>query len=230
MFKSIKKGYVSYVLVLCFGLFMSALAVSASTTISTNIDTGGNITVAPAYGLDASSAGVLNIGTTTATTINIGGTQATTKVLGLLQVPAAYGLDVSSAGVLNVGTTTATSINIGKAGVPVVMVNASSTLANFGGGTTVSKVLFGTCTPTVGSLAATSTVSVICTNTGGVEVVDSTAYKVFVTPYITEGENISFVSASSTALGIQVTVLNRNLSGVGAVNPTDNVWSWMAIK
>ncbi|MDO8335190.1 MAG: hypothetical protein Q7T74_00180 [Candidatus Saccharibacteria bacterium] len=45
MFKSIKKEYVSYVLVLCFGLFMSAMAVSASTTISTNINTGGTLTV-----------------------------------------------------------------------------------------------------------------------------------------------------------------------------------------
>lgn len=130
-----KNSFVIVSLLSLFGLIV--LTASASTTISTDINTGGtltvtgastltgavtatggvvsgaNITVPAAYGLDSAAAGVLNIGTTTATTINIGGTQATTKVLGLFQVPAAYGIDTSAAGVLNIGTTTATTINIG---------------------------------------------------------------------------------------------------------------------
>ena len=110
-----------------------------------------------------------------------------------------------------------------------VIANASSTLANFGGGTTVAGFLFGTCTPTIGSVAASSTLSVICTDS---EAVNSTTYKVFVTPNITN-PSIIFSSASSTASGIQVSVYNTGwvagAAGV-AVNPTDNIWSWMAIK
>jgi hypothetical protein len=46
MLKNIlKKEYFSYVLVLCFGLFMSAMAANAASTISTNISTGGTLTV-----------------------------------------------------------------------------------------------------------------------------------------------------------------------------------------
>jgi len=144
-----------------------ALTVSEATILSSTLGVTGlatfsnNLKVAPAYGLDVSSAGTLNIGTTTANAITIGSSGITTTNAGALTVtgaatlsstlgvtglatfsnnitvPAAYGLDTAAAGVLNIGTTTATTINIGKAGVPVVIANASSTLANFGGGTTV---------------------------------------------------------------------------------------------
>ena len=44
-FLSNKKEYISYGSVLIIGLLMSALAVSASTTISTSITTGGTLNV-----------------------------------------------------------------------------------------------------------------------------------------------------------------------------------------
>ena len=181
------------------------------------------------YGLDLTAAGALNIGTTTATTINIGGTQATTKVLGTLQVPAAYGLDTVDAGTLSLGTTTATRVNIGQAGVPVVIGNASSTLANFGGGTTVSGLLWGTCAVDPQSIAAatSSAVSTSCSATGL-----TSAYKVFVTPPSDEisGDNwlvFKGASASTTAGYIEITLFNATNT---PINGPSKTWSWMAIK
>jgi len=145
-----------------------------------------------------------------------------------ITVPAAYGLDTAGSGALNIGTTTATSINIGKAGVPVVIANASSTLANFGGGTTIGSIVFGSCTVTIGSVTASSTAVANCAATGV-----TTDHKVFVTPYITD-PNIIFTSASSTGTNtIQVSVYNTGwVDGVPGTNddPANNTWSWMAIK
>src|SRR3989344_3972634 len=45
MSKSILRKNLSYVLVLAFGLLISAMAANASSTISTNISTGGTLTV-----------------------------------------------------------------------------------------------------------------------------------------------------------------------------------------
>lgn len=143
-------------------------------------------------------------------------------------VPAAYGLDTAGSGALNIGTTTATSINIGRAGVPAVIANASSTLANFGGGTTIGNIVFGTCTVTIGTVTASSTAVADCAATGV-----TTDHKVFVTPYITD-PNIIFTSASSTGTNtIQVSVYNTGwVDGVPGTNddPANNTWSWMAIK
>lgn len=44
-FLSLKKEYISYVVVLLFGLVLSAVAANAATTISTNINTAGTLTV-----------------------------------------------------------------------------------------------------------------------------------------------------------------------------------------
>lgn len=217
-----KKEYFLYVFVCLVGLSLAIGAAYASTTISTDVVTGGNMYATSTMAVTGAITGYSTLTVTGA--INASSTIATS---GNITVPAGYAIDTAGAGVLNIGTSTATSINIGKAGVPAVMVNASSTLASFGGGTTVSNIAFGTCTPTIGSITASTTLSAICT---GSEAVNSTAWKVFVTPNITEDINISFVSASSTALGIQVTLTNRNITGVGAINPTDNAWSWMAIK
>jgi len=76
-----KKEYVSYILVLLFGLFMSALAVSASTTINTSISTGGTLTVT---GLSTLSGGA----TTTSITLLNGetitnATDGTIQLLGI---------------------------------------------------------------------------------------------------------------------------------------------------
>ena len=227
--------------------------VGAATTIGNNITTGGTVaaleaTVTAAYGLDTAAAGQLNIGTSTATAIRIGDTGVTTTNAGALTVtgattlsstlgvtglatfsnnitvPAAYGLDTAAAGVLNIGTTTATTINIGKAGVPVVIANASSTLANFGGGTTVTGLLFGTCTVDFGTEigpGVATTTNCLAAN------VDNT-YNFFVTPKDLE-TYVAFNSASSTSSGvIQVQVFNTSTST--PVTTASHTWSWMAIK
>ena len=231
-----------------------ALTVTGATTLSSTLGVTGlatfsnNITVPAAYGLDTAAAGVLNIGTTTANAITIGSSGITTTNAGALTVtgaatlsstlgvtglatfsnnitvPAAYGLDTAAAGVLNIGTTTATTINIGKAGVPVVIANASSTLANFGGGTTVTGLLFGTCTVDFGTEigpGVATTTNCLAAN------VDNT-YNFFVTPKDLE-TYVAFNSASSTSSGvIQVQVFNTSTST--PVTTASHTWSWMAIK
>jgi len=204
----------------------TSLTIGRKTVVIT-ID--GNLTIPAAYSLDVATAGSLNIGTSTATSLTIGKSGVTTTFPGLAS--ANYGVD--STGALYLGTSTATSLTVGKAGITTTVsglmvssANASSTLHSFGAGTTVQKMIFGTCTPTLDSINASTTLSAICTGSEGV---DATTWKVFVTPYITNPD-IIFSSASSTANGIQVSVLNTAVSNVGAINPNDNLWSWMAIK
>ncbi len=194
----------------------------------------GNLTIPSAYSLDAN--GVLNIGTTTATTINIGSTGAVTAIKGNLTIPGSYSLD--AAGVLNIGTTTATAITIGKLGITTnfpglaTLANASSTLANFGGGTTVSGLLFGTCAVDPQSItAATSSVVSTSCNTSNSSLTSS--YQVFVTPpsdTISDDNWLVFggASASSTAGYIEITLFNA--STTVSVDGPSRTWSWMAIK
>jgi hypothetical protein len=90
-------------------------------------------------------------------------------------------------------------------------------------GDTVSEIQFGTCTVTIGSITASTTAMATCTATGV-----TTAFQVFVRPYITDN-GIVMVSASSTANDtIQIAV--HNIGYTGAVNPADNVWGWMAVR
>ena len=227
-------------------LLLSVTVLYAATTIGSNITTAGTLAVtgtatfsglvktAADYGLDASSAGIMNIGTTTATTINIGGSQALTKILGNASTTM-----VSLSGSLWVGgnaTTTASNGNFvtqGSVGVasssPYVALGVTGTTTSSAGmvigatGSPINKLLVGTCTVTAGSITASSTLSVDCAATGV-----ATGDKVFVTPYISDN-GIVFVSASSTATNvIQVSLFNVGLTG--AVNPADNLWSWMAIR
>ena len=123
----------------------------------------------------------------------------------------------SSAGVLtlagNLVLTTASSTGLAT----LDSVKVSST------GDTVADIQHGTCTVTIGSITASTTAMATCTATGV-----TTSYKVFVTPYITNN-GIFMVSASSTADDtIQIAI--HNVGYTGAVNPADNIWSWMAIR
>lgn len=137
---TINKKTVAREALICLAVFLTVVGVvSAATTIGSNIATGGNITVAPAFGLDASAAGVLNIGTTTATTINIGGTQALTKILGNASTTM-----VSLSGSLWIGgfatTTSAGAISTQS----TLAVTATSSLAT----TTINRLLsVGSTTP-----------------------------------------------------------------------------------
>ena len=87
---------------------------------------GGNLKIPGAYSLDVTSAGQLNLGTTTANAVRLASTHVTTTVAGPLAVtgtttlsnnvtvPAAYGLDTAAAGQLNIGTTTANAVRISR--------------------------------------------------------------------------------------------------------------------
>lgn len=212
-----------------YGLDSTGAVLNIGTTTATTINIGsalatvaikGNMTFPTAYGLD--STGELNIGTTTATTINIGRLTQTVAFKGNLTIPADYSID--SSGVLNIGTTTATRVNIGSASSPVVIANASSTLASFGStGTTVTGLMHGTCANvTIASITASSTAIFNCAVTNM-----DTTWKVFVTPYITN-PNIIFSSASTTVTGFQIAVYNTGVLGV--INLTSHDWPWFAIK
>lgn len=187
--------------------FATVGVVMATTTIGTNITTDGSIYATSTLLVDGAA--------TFKSTVTLSAAD--------LKVSSGYGLDVASAGTLNIGTTTATRINIGSASSPVVIANASSTLANFGSGTTVSGLLFGTCTVNFGtSIGAGQATTTNCVATG-----ITTSYKVFVTPSTLE-PNFVFNSASSTAPDtIQVQAFNSTTT---AVTISSHTWSWMAIK
>lgn len=110
----------------------------------------------------------------------------------------------------------------------VDMANASSTLANFGDGTTVAGLMHGSCANvTIASVNASSTAIFDCAVTGM-----DTTWKIFVTPYITD-QNMVFSSASTTATGFQIAVRNSGwVNGVPGVATglTSHNWSWFAIK
>ena len=194
---------------------MSALAANATTTISTDIVTGGSLTVS--------------------------GTSALTGAVTLssnITVPSGYGLDATS-GALNLGTTTATSVIIGsssaKVGIastsPYVALGVTGTTTSSAGvvigaiGSPVTQMLFGTCSVNLPSINATSTVTANCT-AAGVNTID----KVFVTP--TSLPNyVVFTSASSTAADIiQVAAFNIGSSTGQTVDPAASTWSWMAVR
>jgi hypothetical protein len=174
-------------------ILLTAGAVVAATTLGTNISTTGTLTVTPASNSTASL------------TVN----------------------NASSKPILEVDTTNSrastTEVIIPQANVTTPRFNASSTAISVGDGSPVAGLRFGTCTVTLGSITASTTLSANCTATGV-----TTSDKVFVTPYITDN-GIIFTSASSTANNtIQVSVFNVGLTG--AVNPADLAWPWMAIR
>jgi len=110
------------------------------------------------------------------------------------------------------------------------LANASTTLANFGGGTTISDLHFGTCSVNPPSIAigTSSLVSTSCTASG----VES-GYKVFVTPpsdQISDDNWLVFegATASSTAGYIEITLFNA--STTAAIDGSARTWTWMAIK
>lgn len=148
MFKLNKKT-VAREIVICLSVFLAVVGVvSAATTIGSNIATGGNITVAPAYGLDVSAAGALNIGTTTATSINIGLAGVTTSILGAASVTATSTLATTTAKFLSVGSTTPA---INRAEVLIQGVTTATTTLTLSTGVGATK---GTCIEMVSSAGA----------------------------------------------------------------------------
>ena len=216
-FLSLRKEYVSYVLVLLVGLFMSGVAAYATTTVSTSVVSGG--------GVYASSSAAVT---------------GTVTVYGGANVASAYGIDVSTAGALNLGTTTATSVIIGSAtanvGIastsPYVALGVTGTTTSSAGmvigssGTAITQMLWGTCTYNPGaSIVGSSTRSTNCTGATGVRSGD----KIFITPN-SLATHLVMTSASTTSTNdvIQVSVYNTGV--IGTITPASATWTWMAMR
>jgi hypothetical protein len=207
-FLSLKKEYVSYALVLLCGLLLSAMAAKASTTISTNIATGGNITVAAAYGLDTSAGGALNIGTTTATSITIGSTGMTTTFPGSVAVTQ----NVTVTGATNTATASSTGL---------VKVDSLTV----GTGSTASHLLLGSCSLIVPSgagatVTASSTAAFDCavsgvTSTDNViaQIATSTAASGTIGGTGSKAGLFSVVGAKASTTSGFITVVLLNMSG-----------------
>ena len=237
------KEFFSIFLSVILSVTFVAVSVYAATTIGTNIDTGGTLAVTGLSTLGnasstqltatnsvylATTGGSVGVGTTTPTSLfSFHGNS-------LLSGTAFFGAAITATSTLNVtGLTT-----LGNASTTVLSVSGASyfSTASTTGlatissmkvssiGDTVSDIQFGTCTVTIGSVTASSTAIATCAATGV-----TTSHRVFVTPYITDPQ-ILFSSASSTDNDvIQIAVYNVAATA-GAINPADNVWSWMAIK
>ena len=121
---TLKKEYISYVSVTLFGLLMSALAVSAASTISTNISTAGTLTLTTSTALNSilstNGSGVV-VGTSTPTFGNLIATSATLASTFGYNVGIASTSPYVALGVT--GTTTSSAgMVIGALGTPLVTV------------------------------------------------------------------------------------------------------------
>ena len=210
-------------------LFTGTLQASTTALFTNGLLTYSNSTFGDAATDVNLFTGTLQASTTALFTSGLTSYGNLTLVNSRIIVPPAYGLDVSSAGTLNIGTSTADAITIGKLGITTdfpglaTVANASSTLANFGGGTTVSGLLFGSCSVNFGTSIGTAVATTTnCTATGV-----TSSYKVFMTPVGLE-QYIVFHNASSTGSNvIQVQVYNSTSTSITTAART---WNWMAIK
>lgn len=183
-FSSLKKDYVSYGSVLLLGLLMSALAASASTTISTNVNTGGTLTVTGVSTL----TGAINASSTLATSGNI-------------TVVAGYGLDTAGGGVLNLGTTTATTVIIGSSSANVGVASSSPYVALGVTGTTTASagMVIGATGTALNRVVAGSCALIIPSGAGATVAASSTAPFDCAVTGVTSGDNVIVELATTTA-------------------------------
>src|SRR3989344_1149531 len=247
-FKDMKGKALTLIASFGFTLLFVFLTVSAATTISTNIDTGGtlNVTGNATFAGDASiNGGDLNLGTCSATTTmsssaGLSGIASTTP---WGQFSVEYSSIVTATApvfvVADSGTTTPSLIvdGMGRVGIssstPYVTLGITGTTTSSAGaviginGSGISQIRFGTCTYNPGAaITASSTLSTNCTSATGV----TTADKVFVTPVNIE-DGLVMTSASSTANDvIQVSVLNTGQTSPtngATITPTSRSWYWL---
>ncbi len=113
--RAINRSTLSVILSVILSIFFVTALAHAATTIGTNVNTGGtltvtgtstfgdNITVPAAYGLDTAAAGALNIGTSTTTSLTIADAGVLTTIRGTLNVDEAVTFD-ATLGVTGVAT------------------------------------------------------------------------------------------------------------------------------
>ena len=165
MSKSILRKNLSYVLVLCFGLLISAMAANASSTISTNISTGGTLTV------DTTS--ILTGAVTMSSTLIVAGTLTATGAINTATASSTGLVKVDS---LTVGSgTTVSNLLFGTCYVNLPSAVASSTVVadcTATGVTTSSKIFVTVASSTNhiiftgASTTAVDTIQVSVYNTG----------------------------------------------------------------
>lgn len=247
-------GPIAIILSVVASVLLVVGVVQAATTVGSNISTDGTVSVTGLTTLGQASTTRISVfdtayfgGTATSTfssagNLSVAGTLGVTGASTLsstLTVSGLTSLGQASSTRFSVfdtayfgGTATSTFSSTGALTLAgnLVLATASSTgLATLDSikissvGDTLADVQHGTCTVTIGSITASTTAMATCIATGV-----TTAHKVFITPYITDN-GIFMVSASSTANDtIQIAV--HNVGYTGAVDPADNIWSWMAIK
>lgn len=247
-------GPISIGISVVLAVLLVVTVVEAATTIGSNISTDGTASITGLTTLGQASSTRFSVvdtayfGGTATSTFNSAGNLSVAGTLGVtgastlsstLTVSGLSSFGQASSTRFSVfdtayfgGSATSTFSSAGALTLAgnLVLTTASSTgLASLDSikisavGDTISDIQFGTCTVTIGSITASTTAMATCTATGV-----TTTHKVFVTPYITDN-GIFMVSASSTDVDtIQVAV--HNVGYTGAINPADNVWSWMAIK
>lgn len=239
-------GPVAVVLSVIVSVLFVVGVVQAATTIGSNISTDGTVSVTGLTSLGQASSTRFSVfdtayfGGTATSTFSSTGALSVISTLGVTGVTTLTGnlilTTASSTGTVKFPTinsdTGAISFgdeNLTTTGAMNFATASSTGLASLdsvkvsSGGDAVADIQHGTCTVTIGSITASTTAMATCTATGV-----TTNHKVFVTPYITNN-GIFMVSASSTADNtIQIAV--HNVGYTGAVDPADNLWSWMAIR
>src|SRR3989344_3452279 len=221
-----------------------AATVSAATTISTNIDTGGTLGVTGNATLTADIAingGDITLGTgsATSTLTSAAGTLgvSSTTPWGLFSIESTS-VVTSAVPIFVVGDQgTSTPMFVvngdGRVGVasttPYVALGVTGTTTSSAGaviglhGSNINQVLFGTCTFNPGIIEDGKTINTNCVSATGVTTLD----KVFVTPVNLE-KGLVLTSASSTANDtIQLAIQNATST---SVTPDSRSWNWMAIR
>lgn len=211
----IKDGkWFTMTLALAASMFVLVAFAQASSTISTNIQTDGTLTVVSGTSLQGATSTSLAVtgSTTISTTLDVTGAlraNGALTVLGLTSLANA-----STTGEVTIGTIASTS---------QLIVGGDSTNG------TISGAIFGTCNITQVALAATTSAGFACTSATGI----TTSFKVFVsaTSTLVSGAvanaygGFSIQGASSTASGV-IGVQIVNMVGVSATPAgTLNFWA-----
>ena len=201
-FLSSKKEFVSYGAVLLLGLFMSALAASAATTISTNIVTGGSVGVAsstPGAPLSVVGNGYFDGGTvyakalyatssiTSAGTLSVTGVSTLTGNVGIASTSAGFPLSVVGSSYFDGGTVYA------KAFLATSSITSAGTLTITGASGFTGLATFVSASTT--SVGSTGSAYLSTAGTGTVGIGTTTLAS---GPVVTFGTNPSTSAASTT--------------------------------
>lgn len=212
-----KKEYISYVFVVFVGLLMSALAANASTTISTNVVTGGKVGIAsttPGYPLSSVGAAYFDGGTVTASvfiatssissagTLSVTGVSTLTGNVGIASTTPGYALSVGGSAMFDGGVATAKSF------VATSSISSAGTLAVTG------------VTTLTGNLGVASTTPGYALSVGGSGLIDGgtlTASKLNATSTLTVTGTSSFTGLATVAYASSTGSISQTTTGTSTM-------------